>query len=81
MQIKKEAKKDRDRDQWEIFLDHYPAHSRFAESYRTLRTNIHFSFSEKEFRSILITSAGEKEGKTTTVANLAYTMAQTGKTV
>jgi capsular exopolysaccharide synthesis family protein len=35
---------------------------------------------EKEFRSLLITSAGETEGKTSTVANLSYTIAQTGKT-
>ena len=81
MKIKKEANKDYNKARGEIFLDHYPAHSRFAESYRTLRTNTYFSFAEKEFRSILITSSGEKEGKTTTVANLAYTMAQTGKTV
>lgn len=36
---------------------------------------------EKEFGAILITSAGEQEGKSTTTANLAYTMAQAGKTV
>ncbi|MBW2175277.1 MAG: hypothetical protein JRF64_11970 [Deltaproteobacteria bacterium] len=65
----------------DLFLNHYPASSRFAESYRTLRTNIHFSFMEKAFRSLLVTSAGAQEGKTSTVANLAYTMAQAGKTV
>jgi len=65
----------------DLFLNHYPANSRFAESYRTLRTNIHFSFMEKAFRSLLVTSAGAQEGKTSTVANLAYTMAQAGKTV
>lgn len=65
----------------DLFLDHYPANSRFAESYRTLRTNIHFSFMDKEFRSLLVTSAGEQEGKTSTVANVSYTMAQAGKTV
>jgi Mrp family chromosome partitioning ATPase len=65
----------------ELFLDNYPTNSRFAESYRTLRTNIHFAFMDKTFRSLLVTSAGEEEGKTSTVANLAYTMAQAGKTV
>jgi len=65
----------------DLFLDDYPMNSRFAESYRTLRTNIQFSFMDKEFRSLLVTSSGEKEGKTSTVANLAYTMAQAGKTV
>jgi len=64
-----------------FFLDTYPTKSRFAEAYRTLRTNIQFSFLEKDFRSLLITSAGEKEGKTSTVANLSYTLAQAGRTV
>ena len=65
----------------ELFLNYYPMHSSFAESYRTLRTSIRFSFMEKEFRSLLITSAGQDEGKTTTVANLSYTLAQSGKSV
>ena len=64
-----------------MFLGNYPTQSRFAESYRTLRTNVNFSFMEKDFRTLLVTSAGEKEGKTTTVANMSYTMAQAGKTV
>lgn len=65
----------------DLFLNNYPTNSRFAESYRTLRTNIQFSFMEKAFRSLLVTSAGAQEGKTSTVANLSYTMAQAGKTV
>ena len=65
----------------DLFLNNYPSSSRFAESYRTLRTNIHFSFMEKQFRSLLVTSAGAQEGKTSTVANLAHTMAQAGKKV
>jgi len=65
----------------DMFLGHYPTQSRFAESYRTLRTNVNFSFIEKDFTTLLVTSAGEKEGKTTTVANMSYTMAQAGKTV
>jgi len=64
-----------------MLSDGYPTNSRLAEAYRTLRTNINFSFLEEEFGSLLITSAGEKEGKTTTVANLSFTMAQAGKTV
>ncbi len=65
----------------DLFLKDYPNSSRFAEAFRTLRTNVHFSFMDKAFRSILITSAGEKEGKTSTAANLAYTLAQAGKSV
>ncbi|MGI8423114.1 MAG: CpsD/CapB family tyrosine-protein kinase [Chloroflexota bacterium] len=47
-----------------------------AEAYRTLRTNIQFSSLEKPLRRLLLTSAGPNEGKSTTVANLAVTMAQ-----
>jgi len=65
----------------DLFLQNYPTHSRFAESYRTLRTNINFSTIEKEIKSILVTSSAEKEGKTTTAANIAYTFAQTGRSV
>ncbi|MBN2062109.1 MAG: DUF4388 domain-containing protein [Deltaproteobacteria bacterium] len=65
----------------DIFLASYPSKSRFAEAFRTMRTNIQFSFLDREFRSILITSAGESEGKTSAVANLSYTMAQAGKSV
>lgn len=55
--------------------------TRYAESYRTLRTNIGFSLVDEGFKSLLVTSAGSGEGKTNTAANLAYTMAQAGKTV
>ncbi|MCP4351478.1 MAG: DUF4388 domain-containing protein [Desulfobacterales bacterium] len=77
----KKEKQTRSRRLLDLFLKDYPNSSRFAEAFRTLRTNIHFSFMDKAFRSILITSAGEKEGKTSTAANLAYTLAQAGKSV
>ncbi len=65
----------------DLFLANYSRRSHFAEAFRTLRTNIQFSFMEKELKSILITSAGQEEGKTSSVANLSYTMAQAGKRV
>jgi len=65
----------------ELFLKNFSTNSRFAEAYRTLRTNIDFAFMEKEFRSLLITSAGAEEGKTLTVANLSHTITRRGKTV
>ena len=52
--------------------------SPISESYRGLRTNILFA-NTKEMKSILISSAGPGEGKTTTVANLAITFANLGK--
>ena len=65
----------------DLLLDNYESDSRFAESYRSLRTNINFFFLEKELRSLLIASAGAEEGKSASTANLSYTMAQAGKTV
>ncbi|HHD81345.1 MAG TPA: polysaccharide biosynthesis tyrosine autokinase [Campylobacterales bacterium] len=43
----------------------------FAESYRSLRTNLQFSYKGKEANIILISSTIMGEGKTTTAANLA----------
>src|SRR5262245_18094905 len=47
-----------------------------AEAYRTLRTNIQFSSLDKPLRTLLATSSAPDEGKSTTLANLAITMAQ-----
>ncbi len=48
-----------------------------AESYKLLRTNISFCFTdEDECRVIGITSSVRSEGKSTTAINLAYTLAQ-----
>ncbi|MBT3343675.1 MAG: polysaccharide biosynthesis tyrosine autokinase [Gemmatimonadetes bacterium] len=53
--------------------------STLAETYRTLRTNIEFVSVEKGVRCMMITSSMHHEGKSTTIANLAMTMAQLGK--
>ncbi|MBB6671697.1 CpsD/CapB family tyrosine-protein kinase [Cohnella nanjingensis] len=53
--------------------------SRHAEAYRTLRANIQFASRDREMRVILVTSAGEGEGKTMTAGNLAVLYAQMGK--
>src|SRR5919202_1085885 len=47
-----------------------------AEAYRTLRTNIQFSSLDSPLRTLLVTSSGPDEGKSTTLANLAVAMAQ-----
>lgn len=62
-------------------LVNFSVKSRYAESYRTLRTNLYFSIMEKDLNSVVVTSSVQSEGKTNTVANLAYTIAQTGKKV
>lgn len=55
--------------------------SPISEQYRTIRTNIQFSSVDEELRSIVVTSSGPGEGKSTTVANLAVVFAQQGKRV
>lgn len=55
--------------------------SQTAEAYRALRTNIKFASVDKVVKQILVTSPGPKEGKSSTVANLAVSMAQAGISV
>ncbi len=59
-------------------VTYFDPKSNNAESYRVLRTNIQFSNVDKKLKSILITSAGPGEGKTTNVCNIAVAFAQAG---
>lgn len=52
-----------------------------AESFRVLRTNMSFADIDRQARSIIITSAVQSEGKSTTIANLAVAMARSGQKV
>ena len=52
-----------------------------AEQYRTIRTNIQFSMIDRDVKSIVITSSGPWEGKSTTAANLASVFTDQGKRV
>ncbi len=47
-----------------------------AEAYRTLRTNLTFAGLDKPIETLVVTSPAPGEGKSTTLANLAVTMAQ-----
>ena len=62
-------------------ITHIDPKSPVSEAYRTLRTNLQFSKIEKALRTILVTSAGPKEGKSTTAANLAIALSQAGNHV
>lgn len=52
-----------------------------AEACRSIRTNLLFLSPEKPLRSLVITSPGPQEGKTTTAVSIAITMAQSGAKV
>jgi Mrp family chromosome partitioning ATPase/capsular polysaccharide biosynthesis protein len=52
-----------------------------AEAFRMLRTNLDFATLGRDVKSIVMTSAVEQEGKSTTVANLAVALARAGQKV
>ena len=60
----------------EGIVEHEPKGT-VAEQYRAIRTNILFS-SNRATKSLLITSSGPAEGKTTTALNIAQAMARAG---
>ena len=49
--------------------------SPISEQYRTIRTNIQFSMIDKKLKTLAFTSATPGEGKSTTISNLAVTLA------
>lgn len=53
-----------------------------SERYRTIRTNIQFaSAADQQIKTLVITSSGPGEGKSTTSANLAVVFANSGQSV
>ena len=62
-------------------VSHFAPKSRLAESYRAIRTNLAFACLDKDVKTIVLTSSSPEEGKTTSIVNLAITMAQGGNRV
>lgn len=52
-----------------------------SEQFRTIRTNIQYSMVDKSFKTLMVTSTGPNEGKTTIAANIATVMSDIGKRV
>lgn len=52
-----------------------------AEAYKTLRTNIQYSSISKKIKTLLVTSADSKDGKSTVCSNLGVTFSQNGQSV
>jgi succinoglycan biosynthesis transport protein ExoP len=52
-----------------------------AEGFRMLRANLDFMMLDRDVRTIMVTSALQQEGKSTTIANLAVAFARAGKRV
>ncbi|MDP2960746.1 MAG: polysaccharide biosynthesis tyrosine autokinase, partial [candidate division Zixibacteria bacterium] len=81
---KKSGKEEKKSEEYQIkritsnLVTHFEPKSPISEAYRTFRTNLQFARLDTPLKTILVTSSGPSEGKSTTVANLAITMAQMG---
>lgn len=70
---------DEDKSVKAEFITQLKPRSTISESYRGLRTSIIFTAVEHKRKTIMLTSSGPQEGKTTTAINLAIAMAQSGE--
>jgi len=61
-----------------IVLYQHPEVTADAEAYRILRTNLEFNRPSPDANTVTFVSGGAGEGKSTTLANLAYTFSQGG---
>jgi capsular exopolysaccharide synthesis family protein len=59
-------------------ITHLAPKSPISEAYRTFRTNIQYAKTDGSINTVMVTSSGPGEGKSTSVANLAIAIAQTG---
>jgi capsular exopolysaccharide synthesis family protein len=64
----------------DLFIHQHPKSS-VAECCRSIRTNLHFMSTDHPLKTILVTSAGPREGKTSTAISLATVMAQANNRV
>lgn len=62
-------------------VTHFSPKSPIAEAYRSIRTNIQFSKVDNPPKVFVVSSSVPKEGKSTSVANLAVTISQSGCSV
>jgi succinoglycan biosynthesis transport protein ExoP len=64
-----------------MLCSHYRSRSREAEAYRGVRTSLYFSTNGEGHKVIQITSPNPQDGKSTLTANLALSIAQSGKRI
>jgi len=75
-----ESQLDGDESGRDLYVHKQPT-SAVAECCRSLRTNILFSSADRQLKTIVVSSANPREGKTTSVIYLGTTMAQSGQRV
>ncbi len=64
----------------DLYVHNHPK-SPVAECCRGLRTNILFSTADRQLKTLMVSSANQREGKTTTVMYLGTSMAESGQRV
>ena len=64
----------------DLYVHSHPKSS-IAECCRTIRTNLMFLSPDKPVKTLVVTSAGAQEGKTTTLINMGMVFAQSGNRV
>jgi capsular exopolysaccharide synthesis family protein len=64
----------------ELIVHNYPKSS-VSECCRTIRTNLTFMSADRPRKTIVVTSASPREGKTTITMSLAISLAQSGKRI
>ncbi len=67
-------------DKPELLVHNYPK-SAISEAARALCTNLVFMSPDRPFKTLLVTSAGPSEGKTTVAASISIALSQTGRRV
>lgn len=65
----------------EIVFDNPAASGRWREQFRALRTNLQYLSADRPLRSVVLTSASPKEGKSTSSVALAQSLATAGRRV
>jgi capsular exopolysaccharide synthesis family protein len=79
--IKKPKQLSSTEQEWPELIVHYQPTSGTAEAARALRTNILYMSPDRPYRTLLVTSAGPAEGKTTVACCVAVAMAHAGHRV
>ncbi|MFT3922616.1 MAG: polysaccharide biosynthesis tyrosine autokinase [Myxococcales bacterium] len=79
--VRRGSKRGRDEDSGRDLIVHLQPRSTMAECCRTIRTNITFQSADDPPKTLAVTSATPRDGKTTVAISLAITLAQSGRRV
>lgn len=81
LKLKKKQAKKKTSTMARILISHVNPKSVVSEQFRTIRTNLNFSIPDKKLKTLLVTSAAPREGKSTNSSNIGVVFAQEGRKV